>query len=99
MYRGTTPKFSIELDVKTSDVEVAYLSFKQNNEVKVEKTLEDCECSDNVLTCTLTQEETLNFTAGVPLMLQVRCRMKDGTTVASDINTFKVVDVFKDGVI
>lgn len=99
MYRGTTPKVIIELDVKVSDIEVAYLTFTQNNIVMFEKTLDDCHCADNVLTCVLTQDETLSLAAGVPLVIQARVKMKDGTATASGLQIIKVLDVFKDGVI
>lgn len=98
MYRGTTPTFELELDFDASELECLFATFKQQNEVVLEKRINDCECSGNKVSFTLSQEETLQFKCGQAL-LQIRAKLKDGTTIADDPVGITIKDVFKEGAI
>lgn len=98
MYRGTTPTIKIELDIDTTLLESGYVTFKQENEVVLEKEICNCELEGNLISFKLTQEETLSLKVG-SVVAQLRVKQKDGTTIAYDPFQVYVKDVFKEGVI
>ena len=69
----------------------------------LEKTLNDVTNNNGVLTCTLTQADTLKFEVldqhcGCDkVAIQVRMKTSNGTAMASDIMRIPVMDVLKDG--
>ena len=99
MFRGTTTIIEMNLDIDTSLIEKMYVTFVQKNDIKFEK--EACDCSFNGTTASvqLTQEETLGLTAGEPLKVQVRCKLTDGSVIASKVEVLRVEDVFNEEVI
>lgn len=78
MFRGTTPTLNIRFKENLEDLDISafYISFKQNNEIKLEKELSDININVNIVSLTLTQEETLLFTAND--IIQIQCRYKIG---------------------
>lgn len=98
MVRGTTPTniFSVNVDLRNADV--IYISYSQQKRVVFEKTKADILVTENTLTVTLTQEETLAL-ADREVEIQIRARYLDGTAIASRIITTTAGAVLKDGVI
>lgn len=99
MRRGTTPQINITLDFEISLIETAIITFKQKNEVVLEKEMTDCQCSQNVMSVTLTQEETLQFTTDAPLTMQAKFKLTAGDVVATDIYKFNVEEIYNEEVI
>lgn len=97
MYRGTTPKIEIAFDFDTNLIDVLFVTFVQGKVVMFEKEALHCEMSGNIASITLTQNETLSLKAGVPVSLQCRYKMIDGTVDATDPISIKVEDIYKDG--
>lgn len=99
MRRGTTPKhkFTVPIDL-TSAAEI-YITYKQANIVKVEKTKDDMTVTEELITLELTQEETLMFSAFENVEIQCRARYPDGTAVASNIHNVPVGRILKEGLI
>lgn len=99
MIRGTTPTITITAaGLSEISIDRAYLTIKQKGNV-IEKELEDMAINGDVLTVTLSQEETLSFTVGVDVELQLRVLSKSGTAYASQIISTPVGRILKDGVI
>ena len=65
MRRGTTPLHKFYIDADLSDVEVLYITYSQNGDVVLEKSLEDgdvvLDAEKKMITTRLTQAETLLF--------------------------------------
>lgn len=99
MIRGTTPPITItvleELGLENTDT--AFLTFEQNGENVLEKTLEDISIDNNSFICQLSQQETLAFSVG-QLYFQLRFRIA-GQAYATPKFIETVYDVIKDGVI
>ncbi len=105
MTRGTTPThtFTLPDNLKTATLSAVYITYAQRGETVLEKTLSDVTINSGVITCTLTQADTLAF--GVKnqvcncdkVNIQVRIKTSDGTAMASDIMRIPVMDVLKDG--
>lgn len=99
MIRGTTPTITITAaGLSEISIDRAYLTIKQKSNV-IEKELEDMAIDGDVLTVTLSQEETLSFTAESTAELQLRVLSRGGTAYASQIISTPVGRILKDGVI
>lgn len=61
MYRGTTPTFTFTLPIECETISMLSVAFKQGGELLFERGLPDVTMSGNVLSCTLTEEETLQL--------------------------------------
>ena len=64
MYRGTTPTLTFQLPIDTGSITVLSIAVAQAGQVKIKKTLPDVHLDGNVVSCTLTEAETLSLTAG-----------------------------------
>lgn len=97
MRRGTTPTntFTVDIDLTAATI---FVTYAQKCGVVVEKTGEDLTVTENSISLTLTQEETLRFTPDA-VFIQIRYVMPDGTADASNIIQTTVGAVLKDGVI
>lgn len=102
MYRGTNPTIEVSFDFEASLLEEFYATFRQKAPkdedcIEFEKTLDDCEVSGTSVFVPLTQEETLSLKAGIPLQMQCRVKLSDGTVDATDPVSFTIKNIFKDG--
>lgn len=88
-----TLPFSVDL------VECAFVTLSQNELVIVDKPMEECTCSDNVISVKLTQEETLRLDCKCKTEIQVRVKTKTGDALASKIYNMDTDRILKDGVI
>lgn len=101
MRRGTTPTITLNIPFAAADVSVVWITFVSDGEELFTKTLSDTGVTleDNKITIALTQQETLGFTTGARVSMQIRILTADGNAVASDISTFTAEKILKDGVI
>lgn len=89
MYKGTTPtiKLTFNEDVDFSDAESVVVTFATDyHKTITEKTDDELEISENVISIRLTQKETLAI-RGQKILIQVNALFSDGTRVASDIKS------------
>ena len=99
MIRGTTPTLEFVLPFEVSILDEAYITLSQNEEVILEKKLEECKADGRKLSVRLTQEETLKLNCDIKTEIQIRARTKEGDVVASHIITVDTNRILKDGVI
>lgn len=99
MRRGTTPTLQITVTGLT-DIEVQnlYLTLRQG-QTTIEKTESGVTIDGEVISATLTQEETLSLVAKVDVALQLRVLSTNNTAYASNIITVPVEAILKEGVI
>ena len=97
IYRGTTPKLDFTLPFNTELLDKAYITFFQKDRQAIEKEKSDCEIDTNKLILTLSQADTLKLVSNVPVKIQVRALLTDGSAIASKVIEKKVKDVLKDG--
>ena len=105
MTRGTTPThtFTLPDNLKTATISALYITYAQHGTTVLEKALSDVTTNNGVITCTLTQADTLAFEVldqrcGCDKVdVQVRMKTSDGTAMASDIMRIPVMDILKDG--
>ena len=98
MYRGTTPTLTFRLPIDTGSITVLSIAVAQGRQVKIEKTLSDVHLDGNVISCTLTEDETLSLTAGASVEAKIQLRMGVGEQrMASQIFTVPVERILRDG--
>jgi len=96
MRRGTTPTLNIKVSgIDLSDLGAIYITLKQGS-VSIDKTDDDIVIDGDVIKCTLTQDDTLKFSAK-PVAVQLRALTTDGVAIASAIETMTVEDILKEG--
>ena len=95
--RGTTAKAKMSIDgVNPNDANVIWFTFKQGD-LEFTKTKDDVTISGTEVEVALSQEETIGFKEG-SVSMQLRA-LVNGEAVASDIKSFSVKPLLKDGVI
>lgn len=98
MRRGTTPTHTFNTNIDLSDAAVLYVTYKQGNEVMMEKAIDDCVISADKVVVHLSQAETLAFQSYAGQVdMQIRARFPDGSAVASNIMTVAAGKILKDG--
>ena len=110
--RGTTPTHIFSCDIDLKDIDSLYLTYSQDGQTIIEKTLDDVTINedDKTISVTLTQEDTLKFQNDKwswlepntnysyrKIKLQARIKFTDGTVLASDIILIDIEDILKDG--
>lgn len=98
MFRGTTPKLTFTLPHEF-DISALFITFEQDGKQILEKTLEDVEVEGVKITLSLTQADTLAFTAPSDVKIQIRLKDSEGNAVASRVMKAGVDEILKDGVI
>ena len=98
MYRGTTPTFTFTLPIECETITKLSVAFKQGGELLFERGLPDVTMSGNVLSCTLTEEETLQLRWGMELQIQLRVGV-GSARMASQVFRVPVNQILQDGVL
>ena len=99
MRRGTTPTHTFTTDIELSEARALYITYQQNGVTVLEKTLADVTFGTKSVSVTLTQAETLLFSAVFPVQVQIRAKFADESAVASQIIKTTAEKILKDGVI
>ena len=98
MYRGTTPTLTFRLPIDTGSITVLSLAVAQAGQVKIEKALSDVQLDGNVVSCTLTEAETLSLTAGRCNDVKIQLRVGvGGQRMASQVFEVPVERILRDG--
>ena len=98
MHRATTPTLTFRLPIDTGSITVLSVAVAQGRQVKIEKTLSDVHLDGNVISCTLTEDETLSLTAGASVEAKIQLRVGVGEQrMASQIFTVPVERILRDG--
>ena len=98
MYRGTTPTLTFTLPIDTGSITVLSVAVAQAGQVKIEKALSDVHLDRNVVSCTLTEAETLSLTAGTGVDAKIQLRVGVGAQrMASQVFAVPVERILRDG--
>ena len=95
IFKGTTPtyNFNVCLDTSLVDIENTHIIFTSGRAI-VDKSGNDIIIGDGIMSCSLTQEETLSFT-GSQVNIQILVSMDSGQKPASSIMTIPVSSTLK----
>jgi hypothetical protein len=95
MIRGTTPLHIFTLPKNISEYSSVLITYRQNNNTIINKTLEDVYVEGNTIKVRLTSEETLLFDSGYKAFVQIKTL--DKTLVeASAIFSFPVTSILNE---
>ncbi len=95
MRRGTTPTNTFAVDIDLTGATI-YVSYEQDGKVIIEKTGSDVTVTEDSLTVTLSQADTLKFHPG-RVCVQIRYVDQMGTADASNIMETTAERILKDG--
>ena len=93
MYRGTTPTFTFTLPIECETITKLSVAFKQGGKLLFERGLPDV-----TMSCTLTEEETLQLRGDTELQIQLRVGV-GSARMASQVFRVPVSQILKDGVL
>ncbi len=85
------------LPFSTENVVELYVTFVQGGRIILEKSLKECSATGEVLKVHFTQADTLAFTSGKQVEIQIRVKFDSGDALASDIINASVERILKDG--
>lgn len=96
MFRGTTPTHTFKTNINLTEARV-FVTYVQDGRTILEKTGQDVSVTNNSVSVTLTQKETLAFKPSKRVNIQIRYVFQDGTAGASNVMNVEVSDVLKEG--
>lgn len=93
MIQATTPSFVFTLpeSVDLSAAEHVYFTISQSGAI-VTKDESEMEISENVVTVSLAQEDTVNFNFGIDAKVQLNWTYSDGSRMATKVQTVPVFE-------
>ena len=97
--KGCTVENTFSIPFEANEIATLYVTYSQNEEVVIEKELEDCVIENKELKVYLSQEDTLKFDSNIKIEIQVRLRLLSGEAKKSHIITTKTDRILKDEVI
>ena len=97
--QGSTPTNYFDLPIEAAMLATLRITFKQGDEIILEKELADCVSDGNVLTLTLTQDETLMFDHNKPGKVQLHGRTIGGQALVSQVFVFTVDELLSGRVV
>lgn len=99
MIRGTTPTLMFTTPYTADQVTSGYITFTMRGDVVLDIPVSDDSVviSDNAISLTLTQQQTLSFQSKATSLVQLRLVLDDGSAVASNIIKITIGDILKDG--
>ena len=105
--RGTTPTHIFKTSVDLSNAQELYLTYKQGDLVRIEKTLADVTIEpieddpkfQSLVKVVLTQADTLGLKESEFVDVQARVKFPNEKALASDILNIPVRGILKEGII
>lgn len=97
--RGTTPKHTFLTKIDLTSAVVLYITYNQNDNNIIEKTIEDVTIERDRVITRLTQEETLKVEDYGTVSMQIGARLSDGSVWRSRIMSASPEKILKDEVI
>lgn len=95
MIRGTTPVVTLRLPMEIT-FDVLFVTFKQGNEMVLEKSKSEVQIEGAAIIIPLSQQETLRLHSNYDVRVQLRGKVGE-IAYASKIVRFSVSDLLKDG--
>lgn len=99
MIRGTTPTLEYTLPFGTEQVAKAFITLVQNDEIIIDRPMEECNCSGNKISVRLTQEETYKLQCDCIVEIQLVVKDQNDNVIATNISKDRVWRILREGVI
>lgn len=99
MIRGTTPTHTFNLKVDTRTIRALRITYKQGEQIVLEKNEDDVKMSGTSIKVKLTQEDTYMFAANNPVQIQLKVKTAGQEVLASRIKTLTVSAILNEEVL
>lgn len=99
MIRGTTPTHSFTIPIEAELIKEILITYKQADNIIVEKRTADCVLEEGKAKVTLTQEDTLKFDHVKLVEVQMRILTTDQCAIASYVKRIPVGEVLNSEVL
>lgn len=99
MIRGSTPTHIFEIPFDTSNIADLRVIYSQNGREIVSKRPAECTLDGQVITVTLTQEDTLKFDCSQMVKIQLKILSTNGRALLSDVMLKDVDECLSDEVL
>lgn len=96
---GTTPTHEFAVTEDFTGATKCFITYQQNGQTVLEKDINDVTITATKISTTLTQEDTLGFAELVPVRMQIRIKMPDGSVHKSEVIKTTTDELLKEGVI
>ena len=96
--RGSTPTIRFKLHTDASAIDLLHISFAQFRKIVITRNLSDIEIDGEVISCKLTEEETLALTSNGILYVQVRAGI-NGDRPVTPIYQIEVLPILEGGLL
>ena len=96
---GTTPTHIFVLPVKTDQIKDVLIVYSQNDTEVFKKVTKDCSFDEEIVSVTLSQEDTLMLDHNSNVQIQIRVVSKGGVAYASRIFVVTAQQCLSEGVI
>lgn len=83
--KGCTCKNSFPIPYEKEEIATLFITYQQDKETVIEKSITDCTFEDGMVSVYLSQEETLSFEDDVIIKVQIRGRLNNGAATKSKI--------------
>lgn len=97
--RGTTSTHIFTVPIDFTEATALYITYQQLGRTVLEKELSDCTVESDKITVHLTQADTVKFKEDMPVRIQIRVKMADGSAHKSAIIETTADELLKEGVI
>lgn len=97
--RGCTCRNIFTIPYAQDEIEVMFITYQQRNKTVLEMTKDRCTFENGTVSVMLLQEETLEFDSSLPIKIQIRVKLTDGTVTKSRIIETHTDELLKNEVI
>lgn len=98
MIRGTTPTYTFKLPIDVSVIKTLRITFEQCCK-ELNKNTEDCSLSGTSVSVRLKQEDTLMFSADLPVSIQIKVLTTTDDALVSRVMQDRVLPALNDEVL
>lgn len=85
MRKGTTPTHEFVLPFSADMIGAVEITYAQSGAVILTKKTEECALNDNIISVTLSQEDTFLFNSNIIVDCQIRVLTTGGDVLSSDV--------------
>lgn len=90
MIIGTTPTHTFTIPIDVSQIADLRISYAQDNNVLLTKSIKDCVLKGKTISVTLTQEDTLKFNSSTQIKTQLKILTTENVVLVSKISVLLV---------
>jgi hypothetical protein len=92
--QGTTPEQYYQFPFPTEEFQEVSVTYRQKGKIIIKKQKGECTLRDNYIIVSLTQAETLSFSPGEIVEVQIKIKDKNNEVMGSEVYRLLVKEIF-----